>query len=640
MGVFKNAQWIWMEQDAKSDTYGEFYQEFTWLGETTVCRLSCDGDYTLFINGRFVSSNQYGDFEWYKAYDSIDITPYLQQGNNKIAILVWYFGTSTQRYIKAAAGLIFEVEEGGQVRVESGLDTVCRYSVAYLQGLKKLVTYQLGYSFFYDATKEDGWQHGDLKGFTPCVPVEKKCRFLPRPNEKLQLLAPVKGELVSQRDGHFFVIDLGGETVGLLSLSFVSKTEQKITVSYGEDLQNGQVRRFIDYRDFSVEYYAKKGENEYVNYMLRLGCRYLVVESEAPIDLHFATVIPQVYPIKVKEYTAKNERVKAIYELCVNSLKLCMMEHYVDCPWREQCLYAFDSRNQMLCGYDVFEDGNAAYAKSNLLLMNEDRYPSGLMAICYPCGLDMTIPSFSLYYTLSVKEYIEHTGDIELAKAVFPRMCRYIDVFLNNRKDGLVQRFKGRENWNFYDWSKDSDGHFLEEEKSIPDAQINILTVMALTCLEEICQRAELPYPYAGVAKAIKQRIREAFYDEKERAFSIKEGGQVFVEIVNALAVTFDIVSGKEAEDICEKLANKAWEQSSLSMKCFTYDALLKTNETKYRETVLFDIYANYGKMLDEGATATWETIDGAAAFGNAGSLCHGWSAIPAYYFRKLGLIE
>ena len=75
-------------------------------------------------------------------------------------------------------------------------------------------------------------------------------------------------------------------------------------------------------------------------------------------------------------------------------------------------------------------------------------------------------------------------------------------------------------------------------------------------------------------------------------------------------------------------------------MKCFTYDALLKTNETKYRETVLFDIYANYGKMLDEGATATWETIDGAAAFGNAGSLCHGWSAIPAYYFRKLGLIE
>ena len=272
--------------------------------------------------------------------------------------------------------------------------------------------------------------------------------------------------------------------------------------------------------------------------------------------------------------------------------------------------------------------------------MNEDRYPSGLMSICYPCGMDMTIPSFSLYYTLSVKEYVEYTGDTTLVRAVFPRICRYMDAFLSNRKNGLVYRFKGAENWNFYDWSKGSDGQFLEEEKSLPDAQINILTIMALTCLREICLRADLPYPYQGVEQELKQRTREAFYDDKEGAFSAIAGGQVFVEIVNALAVRFDIVSGKEAENICEKLAAKVWEQSSLSMKCFTYDALLKTNKEKYRDAVLSDIYANYDKMLAEGATATWETMDGAAAFENAGSLCHGWSAIPVYYLRKLNVIE
>ena len=50
------------------------------------------------------------------------------------------------------------------------------------------------------------------------------------------------------------------------------------------------------------------------------------------------------------------------------------------------------------------------------------------------------------------------------------------------------------------------------------------------------------------------------------------------------------------------------------------------------------EIRKNYKKMLDYGSDTTWETIDGACAFDNAGSLCHGWTAIPIYYFRKLGV--
>ena len=36
--------------------------------------------------------------------------------------------------------------------------------------------------------------------------------------------------------------------------------------------------------------------------------------------------------------------------------------------------------------------------------------------------------------------------------------------------------------------------------------------------------------------------------------------------------------------------------------------------------------------MQDYGATSVWETIDGGAAFGNAGSLSHAWSSIPVLY--------
>jgi hypothetical protein len=40
--------------------------------------------------------------------------------------------------------------------------------------------------------------------------------------------------------------------------------------------------------------------------------------------------------------------------------------------------------------------------------------------------------------------------------------------------------------------------------------------------------------------------------------------------------------------------------------------------------------------MLKEGATSFWETLLGAADFGGAGSLCHGWTAIPVYMFDQL----
>ena len=39
--------------------------------------------------------------------------------------------------------------------------------------------------------------------------------------------------------------------------------------------------------------------------------------------------------------------------------------------------------------------------------------------------------------------------------------------------------------------------------------------------------------------------------------------------------------------------------------------------------------------MLYAGATSFWETTNGASDFGFAGSLCHGWSAVPIYIFWR-----
>ena len=630
MNNFYLAKWVWIEKSYSPDTYGEFFDEFTWEEGNVNCLLSCDSDYTLFVNGKYVASNQYGDFEWYKSYDTVDITPYLKKGKNAIAVLVWYFGTDSQRYKTASAGLIFELQSNGEVLLSSGENTRARYSKAYKQGRKKLVTYQLGYSFCYDATVEDEWKR-DGNSMQKAVVVEKNCAFVERPTKKLKLLECVHGRVILVESNHY-IIDLGKEMVGLVSLDFVSPAVQKMIVAWGEDLQDGHVRQRIEHRDFSFDYIAKAGKNEYVNYMLRLGCRYLEIYTEVPVEINSIGLIPQVYPIKEKQVTLDNELDQKIYDACVNTLKLCMMEHYVDTPWREQCLYVYDSRNQALCGYKAFEGGNAEYVRANLKLISQDRRGDGLLAICYPCGMDLTIPSFSLYYFMQVNEYLKNTGDITLAQEVYDKLISVLNIFIGNRKDGLVLKFEGDNHWNFYDWSPYLDGELHGTEDAIPDLMINVLFILALQNLREIALKIGKSFAYGNLLEESKKRTSEGFYNAETGLYSMTVGGDEYTVLGNALAILVGLELDKEY--VCEKIVGDELCDCSLSMKIFKYDALLATDKEKYQDRVLNEIRREYGKMLENGNTV-WETMDGVSAFDNAGSLCHGWSAIPICYYTR-----
>ena len=634
--MFKKAKWIWLSKNAQVNEYAEFFQKFHWSKGKALCRLSCDSDYTLFVNGKFVSSNQYGDFEHYKSVDEIDITPYLQEGENALGILVWHWGIHLSRYYLAQAGLIFEITQEHDCLTYSDENTLCRQSLAYKSGYEKTISPQLGFSFFYDSNLEDDWALTG-KGCQKAQLIEKNCTFVCRPNRKLEILDRAKADILAQT-GNYYLIDLKTETVGLAVLEFISDVKQTLRIDFGENLENGHVRRLIGNRDFSFEYVAKPGKNKYVNYMLRLGCRYLEIYAEEPIDLQYAGLMPQVYPTNRKEVTLSDPLDQKIYDMCVHTLQMCMMEHYVDCPWREQCLYAFDSRNQMLCGYYAFADGNYEYAKSNLKLFGEDRREDGFLSICSPCSVDLTIPSFSLYYLVAVNEYLMHTGDVAFAQSLLPKMQSIVQVFLRNQKNGLVYKFEGKSHWNFYDWSEHLEGKLHGEDTNEPDLMINCLLIFALENLRQICLKTGDLFSYEEVLAETRKATRNAFFCAEKGCFALSKNGTDYTELGNAFAILCGLTNKTESDAIAKCLVDGAFTTCSLSMKPWIYDALLQVDAAEYQDFILSEIRANYQKMLDEGATTAWETIDGASAFGNAGSLCHGWSAIPVYYYHKFFL--
>lgn len=621
--VFDNSNWIWYTDSPVSDSYGDFFDSISYTAGNVNIHISCDGDYSLYVNGKFVNSNQYGDFEHYKIYDTIDITDFLIEGKNNIYILVWHLGIDSSRYKAATAGLIYTVECNGKELANSSYNTLSRENPNYKSNYNKVITGQLGQSFLYDATKTITTKLNNS------FIVDKTCNMFPRPVKKLLFLKEKEIKII-ENSGNHYIIDLEEETVGLPVLRFETTSPQKILVAWGEHIVDGKVRRKIGGRDFSFEYIAKAGYNSFNNYMLRLGCRYLEIFSEENISIDYIGVIPQVYPLNVIDKDIKNPLDKKIYDASVNTLKLCIMEHYVDTPWREQCLYAFDSRNQMLCGYNAFKDKNKDYARANLLLISKDNRDDNILSITYPSGGNLAIPSFSLYYFLSVNEYMNATNDYLLGCEVFDKLNSVINVFIKNIHNGLFKNFVGKDYWHFYDWS-DYMTSPIGQKGADTDLMINCLLVLALENFKNISEKIGKDFIYQSIIDDLKFKIKEVFFSKESGLFSMLPGKEQYTELGNSVAVLANIPTEDESKFIAQKLATGELNECSLSMKCFKYDALLKVDKN-YRVNVIDEIRNIYKPMLDIGCTTVWEVVEGQSAFDNAGSLCHGWSSIPVMY--------
>ncbi len=657
----KNGIWIWENSEERNDEYADFRDTFT-LADTHTpvsLRISADSNYAVFVNGALAAFGQYGDFPHCKVADTHDITSFCKAGENEVFITVWFMGVSSSCYQRGRPGLFFEITAGGEMLAVSGTHTACRLNPYYVPYREKIITGEIGLSFFHNAAgKETDFHPAALTGYAP--------ELHERPILTLTLEELRPGTVVGGDGETKFILDLGGEEVGFLDLAFESDVEQTITVCFSEHLMDGEVRRFVGRRDFSVEYGAAVGKNAYMNPFRRLGCRYLSILAEQPIRLSHAGLRPTVYPVTEIPFDAGSPRRQKIYDTCVRTLRLCMHEHYEDGPWREQSLWAMDSRNQMLNGYYAF--GEMRFVRASLWLFAQDRREDGFLPACAPCRDEPPIPSFGLHWYQAILEYTEYSKDISLVKEIWGKMCSVLDAYMQyfDYDRDLLPRMPDGKYWNFYEWA----GSVMMGGKALApygdvDLLLNCLLLRVIDTMTYLSEKVGLPFAHAHLSAPLRAAIRKTFrradglYDTAENANHVSALG-------NALAILTGVATEEEAALICRVLTDTETElpikkavlddtyvrtveeaigdatgvipfvPATLSMSAFVYDALLKTDREKYKGFVLADIDETYGRMLDAGATTFWETIRGAEAFHQAGSLCHGWSTMAVYYYHTL----
>ena len=617
-----NGEWIYInEAEHKNDSYAEFIQRFDSGADNITLRVASDSFFVARINGEVVLFSGCADYPHYKLYDEISGIK-TNLGENELHITVWYHGLTTQTYLHSDPGLWFEILDGDAVISASSTDTLGRRDLNFKNGACKIITNQLGYSFYYDNTFENSAEYVKTVSINKTLPTKRQQKPL-----VLDGRANAKYTYFSDH----ILVDLGRESAGYPDLDFISPAEQELVFSFGEHLETGKVLRKVGGRDFSFEFKAKAGENKFFCPLRRIACRYIEVYFKIPIDVNYIGIQEVYYPVTEKEKRISDPLLRKIYDVSVRTLRLCMHEHYEDCPWREQALYALDSRNQMLFGYHTFKE--TEYQRSNLLLINQGILPGGLLSICFPAGDNVPIPFFSLAFILEVCEYAKNTGDYSIIKDTEKTVKTIINTFSSKiGENGLIPTLPAPY-WNFYEWSEGNDGK-LEEVGVKPhlvdyDLIINAMFVWVVGIYNET---AGTSYDIEGVKSAIEKNL----YCKDRGLYKISVNGTLFGQLGNSLAILAGLATPLLAAKVA---AADGLTPATLSMKPFVYDALLKV-DSKYKDFVISDIKNVYSKMIDHGATSFWETELGWEDFDHAGSLCHGWSASPAYYLSILGYAE
>ncbi|MBQ2793194.1 MAG: family 78 glycoside hydrolase catalytic domain [Clostridia bacterium] len=650
MKNLENAKWIWATDTPACDEHAEFYEEIEFYGKDARIFISADSNYAIYVNGELAAFGQYADYPYDKVYDERDISAFIRKGKNSIAIHVWYYGIATaSTYYPGRAGVIYSVFSDGVNVCNSSAATLSRLSPAYRQHAKKIITSQLGLSFEYDAKLSDAWEYGKVSPehpFSASFEVDISSPLRARTCLPVQLGKTVKGKRVSRKmctpvSKNGMIFDLGCECVGFITLKLVSAAEQKIIVAFGEHIEDGHVRRDVGGRDFSFVYHTISGGCYFMNPHRRFGCRYIELIPEEKIESVSVGVCNTVYPVNVLPAPRSlTYAQKKIYDASVHTLICCMHEHYEDCPWREQALYTMDSRNQMLAGYYAF--GERLFPKANLELIARDNRPDGMLSICYPILRDLVIPSFSMHFITQCEEYLTYTGDLDFIREIYPKMKSVLSVFISKiGENGLVPPLAGKGKWNFYEWQpgldgRDPLGHGYTSEGLEADIILNGLLSIALGKISRIEDALGIKSDALALRDRLNTAINSAFYNKERGIYKNRASSPDASRLGNAIA----ILSGAAGENVrpvvAEAIVNGNMTEASLSMRCFVYDALLLVDREKYAPYVISDIERIYTPMLLIGNNTVWETVLGAPDFDNAGSLCHGWSAMPIYYYHTL----
>ena len=615
----QTAGWIWTkdwtEEDKKTARRVYFTKEFALQEQVDKNEISITADcrYKLYVNGEFV---QYGPAKGdHKVhyFDTVDIGKYLHAGSNRIDIAVLHYpedpGVGNHSLFSSdTPGLYLEgiSPDGWKSRVDR--------NVFYGREEKRFAPLQI-HERVISGASEENWEPVLLRRGKEMPEYLRRENLKARPIPAMFLKRHAFALPVSSVEANSeaeFVLNAGEEMCAFVKLLMRGGRGAEVQLLYSEcyDLESGKGDRtdavngkLYGYTDV----YQIRETREKVKSDGTCGADEMYNESETavhrvfepfwfrtfrfikvtvktgnePLFLDAFEYLETGYPVEVStQVQTSDESLASIWDISQRTLRRCMHETYVDCPYYEQLQYIMDTRSEILYTYAVSADDRLA--RKAIGEFARAQRPDGLLNCSYPNKNINVIPGFAVYYILMVHDHMMYFGDPELVKSVLPVIRNILGFYGRNvAKEGpwagLVGKTGGEnekgELWSFIDWA-----HEWMETTGMPPAGLHgPITMESLLYVLGLQKAAELE-EYAGdEAYAVRDREEAVRVQEAVRKLCMDEDGFITDGPAAAAFGEDESVADASAADVARQTSEAQTACRMRSQHCQVFGILTGT---------------------------------------------------------------
>ena len=641
--------------------------------DSFVIHISADNRYRLFVNGEPVCSGPArGDLAHWN-FETIDIAPYLHNGSNTMAAVVWNmaeFGAVAQ--ITNQTAFVVQSDNDSMQMVNTNSSWKVSKDSAYYpcstNNGSRLHTYMVigpgdsvraeHYTWNWQTPSYNDTAWRNAVSISAPVPygvgsdnlwtlVPRTIPLMEENQQRIVAYRRMKGITDADfiKGNHPVTIPAHTTASVLLDQTYNTVAYPQLTVSRG----NGATIK-LTYAEALFDTAGIKGNRNEIEGKTIVGnydvfvpdgggnrmfrplwfrtYRYLqldITTTDEPLVIEDLYGMYTGYPFEQKaSFSSNDTTLKALWDVGWRTARLCAGETYFDCPYYEQLQYEADTRIQSLIS--LYITGDDRLMRKAITDFYNSRVAEGLTQGRYPSSRLQVIPPFSLFWISMLYDYMMHRRDdvfIEQKLQAVKDVLHWYEQHIDTRRQMLGPMTW----WNFADWASTFTGG---TPPGANDGNSSVITLQYVYTLQQ-----------ASALFAYYKQNEEADRCSKLAAKLAKGTYKFcFSKTKNAMADTPDKKNFSQHAGIMAILTGclpKADEQQV--MRNILYDTTLTQATFYYRfyltralkKAGLANLYYSQLKpwrnMLDNGLTTFAEQPDPTR------SDCHAWSASPLYDF-------
>jgi hypothetical protein len=625
------ANWIWSSSAGPANTWIAFRKKFTLPAKpaTALTKIAAENKYWLYVNNQLVVKDGGLDVRpdlVNTYYDEVDIAPYLQAGENTIAVLVWYKGGQSgySHRVVGNGGLLFDA---GSLLVS---DNTWKYKVhpsfgattqLILNGQDyKWVAFPVSYNAANElsgwttaAYNDAAWTAAVNKGLPPATPWNGLvARGIPFWRE---------AELSNYQNAIPASITANTSITGTVGTNIQLRPYLHVNAPAGVKI------KIIVNRHYWQEYITKAGDQEF-------ECLPWQNSSNHTVTYEFTNVTGTVQIISLKyretsynadiigQFTSSDASLNTLWTKSKNTSKVCMRDVYYDCPDRERGQWWGDVSEQILYSLYVYDTSvNKLTRKAFRELMHTQK-GNGSLYTTAP-GTSFHLPDQNLAAVAMLWKYYMYSGDRPLLQELYPQIKKYVQFCAAScNADGMI--LLQNDAWNWLDWGSNLGPVTVGSANTIFNALYISVLETAINTAGLLGQSADVTY-YQGLQTRVKNNFNNYFWNSSLRAYVFSNQSTLIDDRSNAWALLTGLANDAQKAGALSVLKNRndagPYQEMYIEEAMFKQDPAATVTRMKNRFT----------PMINSWSSTLWEDFTESNSNAGYSSNNHAWSAGPLY---------